>query len=295
MTTLLLFAAWILGLQLALPGGLVPIEARAEDKVGTRLYVRDALTVPGRPVRIEARLVRSGLLGDVGIGGERVTFLVDGKEIGTSLTGGDGRAFSPEYTVRMRGNHAIQARVSGSKRVRDAEGQAILACWERRRPILLVEVEALVKPAPAPRSLIPGLPLELGRRDPPVPDPDASPELARLTKFYFNAIYLSRSGGRELAGDHGMREWLTQHEFPTGLWIALDPGREALRTKIEELHAEGWENLKAGIGYSLDFAEVLVEQRMAVVVIPKEDRTDSWPKKAAVVRNWKEVRGKLPP
>lgn len=295
---------WVLLLS---PGGLVSVEsplsfggspagkAWAADKVSTRLYVRDGLTVPGRPVRFEARLVRSGLLGDVGLGGESVTFFVDGKEVGTSLTGGDGRAFSSEYAVRMRGNHVIRATVTGSKRVQDAEGQAILACWERRRPILLVDVEVLVKPTPPSRLPIPALPLEFGLRDAPVPDPDAAPELDRLTKFYFNPIYLTRSGGNELSGENDVRAWLRKHQFPIGLWIVLNPGGDALKTKIDELKAEGWENLKAGIGQSLDFAEALVEHRMTVVVIPKDDGPDSWPRKTAVVRNWKEARGKLQP
>ncbi len=297
--------AGMLGLLLLSPGWLPAIgppaylgsgsfgEARAEDKVATRLYVRDALTVPGRPVRIEARLVRSGLLNEVGVGGEQVTFFVDGKEIGTSLSGGDGRAFSSEHAVRMRGNHVIRAKVTGSKRVQDAEGQAVFACWERRRPILLVDVGVLITPPPPSRLPIPALPLEFGRRDPPVPDAAAAPELDRLTKFYFNPIYVTRSGANELSGENDVREWLRKHQFPTGLWIALKPGREALKSKIDELKADGWENLKAGIGDSLDFAEALLEHRMTVVILPKDDGPDTWPRKAMVVKDWKEARGKL--
>lgn len=255
--------------------------------------------MPGRPVRVEARLVRSGLFWEAGIGGESVTFFVDRKKVGTSLTGGDGRAFSPEYMIQRRGNYVIRAQVTRSRRVQVTEGQAVLACWERRRPMLLIEAEALVKPTPPfrlPIPTLPTLPLPLGSRNAPVPDPDAASELARLTEFYFNPVYVTRSGRSEAGGDHDLRKWLTQHRFPTGLWVALNPGRESLKARIEEFHAEGWNNLKAGIGRSLDFAEVLAEHRMTVIIIAEtaeDDGSESWPRKATVVKNWKEVRGKL--
>src|SRR5262245_45924226 len=67
-------------------------EALAGERVAGILSVRDALTMPGRPVMIEAILVQDSLLRQSGIGGELVEFLVGGKKAGTSMTGGDGRA-----------------------------------------------------------------------------------------------------------------------------------------------------------------------------------------------------------
>ena len=82
-------------LLLPLPPVLQP--AVAAGKVAGTLSLRDALTAPGRPVMIEARLVRAGLLGQTGLGGEQLEFTVEGKKAGTAMTGGDGRAFL-EYT-----------------------------------------------------------------------------------------------------------------------------------------------------------------------------------------------------
>ena len=42
-------------------------EADAAGKVAGTLSLRDALTAPGRPVMIEARLVRAGVLGQTGL------------------------------------------------------------------------------------------------------------------------------------------------------------------------------------------------------------------------------------
>ena len=143
-------------------------EAVAAGKVAGTLSLRDALTAPGRPVMIEARLVRAGLLGQTGLGGEQLEFTVEGKKAGTAMTGGDGRAFL-EYTPRRAGHYAVKVRLPLSQRVESPEASATMACWERRRPILLVEFAALTEETKAPPSPLPSLPLELGRRDRPGP------------------------------------------------------------------------------------------------------------------------------
>jgi hypothetical protein len=131
--------------------------------------------------------------------------------------------------------------------------------------------------------------LELGRQDRPSPVPDAADELNRLTRFYYNVIYL-------VGGDDGeigeVRAWLQDHKFPVGFLQTLQPGRTQLGPTIEDLRADGWDNLKAGIGRTREFAEVLVAQRMEVVIVPEPDRGEV-PNKARVAKNWKEVRTKL--
>ena len=66
-------------LLLLLPLSPVFEEADAAGKVAGTLSLRDALTAPGRPVMIEARLVRAGILGQTGLGGEQLEFTVEGK------------------------------------------------------------------------------------------------------------------------------------------------------------------------------------------------------------------------
>src|SRR5438093_10951775 len=82
---------------------LAPVleEADAAGKVAGTLSLRDALTAPGRPVMIEARLVRAGVLGQTGLGGVQFAVTVEGQHAGTAMTGGDGRALC-EYNARRR-------------------------------------------------------------------------------------------------------------------------------------------------------------------------------------------------
>lgn len=262
-------------------------EAAAAGKVAGTLSLRDALTAPGRPVMIEARLVRAGFLGQTGLGGEQLELSVEGKKAGTAMTGGDGRAFL-EFTPRRRGNYAMKVKLPQSQRVESPDASATLACWERRRPILLVEFEALTEETKAPPLPLP----ELGRRDRPGPAADAAEELKRLTRFYYNVIYLIGEGEAAIGEPGEVRAWLQEHGFPAGYLLTLQPVQRRLAPTIEGLRADGWDNLKAGVGRTRAFADVLVEQRMGVVIVPEPDRGEL-PKRAQVAKNWKEVRAKL--
>jgi len=280
-------------LTLLLIGALEAAPAvRAADKIAGSLIVRDALTMPGRPVMLQARLVHDGLLQQTGIGGEQLEFVVAGKKIGTAMTGGDGRAFR-EQTPRMPGNQVITVRLVPNKRVESPEATATLACWERRRPILLVEAAALAEVPRAPSFPIPSLPLEIADPVGLPPAPDAAEELKRLAEFFYNVIYLSSSDRQEIGKKEDLRAWLRQHRFPTGLWLTINPGERALSAKIEELKTEGWDNLKAGIGRTREFAEALVAHRMTVVIMPATSRDEEVPKKAILAKDWKEARKKL--
>lgn len=284
-----------LGLGLLFPLAAVQ-DGLAADKVAGVLSLRDALTSPGKPARLEARLVGAGLFGQGGLGGEQIEFTVDGRPAGTAMTGGDGRAFL-EYTPRMRGNQPVAAKLAPNKRVESQEAKGTLFSWERRRPILLVELAVLEAASPSSPLPIPSLPLGGGpgvSLSAPSPVPDAAEELKRLTDYFYNVIYLARSGRRDLSGHDDVREWLRQHHFPPGLVLALADGTPALATKLDELKAEGWDNLKAGIGRSRAFAEALAERRMPVIIMPASDRdAQGLPKKARVMKQWKEVRQKL--
>lgn len=267
---------------------VLPIEISAAEKVTGKLYVQDALTVPGRPVKLEARLVRENLLAHTGLGGEQIEFLVGGKKIGKAMTGGDGHAFL-EYTPRMRGNLVLTARLTESPRVASVEDAGTLFSWERRRPILLVEMTALTGEASAPVMPLP--PLSSGKTFPisPAPIPDAAGELKRLTDFYFNVMYV---GTRAVTDDSDdMRQWLRKHGFPPGPVIAIRAGEGPLSEMIEGLRTDGWDNVKAGIGRTKEFADVLVAQRLDVVIVPEPER-GQLPRKAQVAKSWKDVRKK---
>ena len=259
------------------------------------MSVRDALVLPGQPARIEAVLTRSGLLGtQQGLGGEQLELMVEGKSVAKAMTGGDGRAFL-DYTPKVRGNHEVTVKLAVNPRVASPDARAVLGAWERRRPILLVEVAALLQSEKASPLPVPSIPLSLGQRESPTPAPDAADELKRLAQFFYNVVYVSWSP-KETAGPFSgktdVREWLAQHKFPSGLSMVVNQGEQALGAKIDQLRADGWTNVKAGIGRSKGFAEVLVAHRMDVVIVPEPDKGEL-PKKAKAVKGWKDIRKKL--
>jgi hypothetical protein len=266
----------------------------AAEKIEGRLSVRDVLVLPGQPARIEAVLTRTGLAGKQGLGGEQVELVVEGKSLGKAMTGGDGRAFL-DYTPKIRGNHEIIVRLVPNPRVASPDAKAMLGVWERRRPILLVEVAALMQPEKPPPAPVPSLPIPFGQREDPASTPDAADELKRLAQFFYNVIYvawLPKEAAGSLGDNTDVREWLAQHKFPGGLAMAVRPGEQALAAKIDQLRTDGWTNVKAGIGKSRAFAEVLVAHRMEVVIVPEPDKGDL-PKKAKAVKEWKDIRKKL--
>ncbi|MGQ0810100.1 MAG: hypothetical protein ACT4OO_02600 [Nitrospiraceae bacterium] len=272
---------------------LSPEHILSADKIAGTLSVKDVLAMPGQPARIEAKLVRIGLVGETGLGGEKLELVIEGKVAATAMTGGDGRAFF-EYKPTMRGNHTMTVRVASNTRVTSSETTATLAAWERRRSILFVEMAALVEESKIPLISVPAI-SGLARPSELVPVPDAANELTRLTQFYYNVAYLAWLGkdsspAISQAGD--IRDWLRTHKFPLGLAIAVNPGQEALGQKLDELKAGGWTVLKAGIGRTRAFAEVLIEHRIEVVIVPEPTRGDL-PRKAKVAKDWKEVRKKL--
>lgn len=267
-----------------------PAPAMAADKAQGQLSVRDTLTAPGRQARIEARLVHTGL-GQSGLGGEPLELLVGGEKTGRAMTGGDGRAFF-EASCRMRGTYPVTVRLAGSPRVDSLAATGTLACWERRRPILLVDLAALAATPSRPFGIPPGLPLPLGG-EAPEPLPDAAEELKRLTDYFYNVIYLAWSPHQGWSGETEARIWLRQAAFPAGLLMTVGPGQAGLRELLDRLKAEGWDNIKVGIGRTREFADTLVAHRIDTVILPAASRDEDVPKKAHVVKHWKEIRKKL--
>lgn len=281
---------WISGwLVFLLLGSFHPPVSGAEEKVPTSVIVEDVMGRPGKPVMLKAQVLRDGILGSVPVGGEKISFQVQGKAVGTALTGGDGHAFL-EFVTPMRGNQKVTAKVEASSRVQESDGVGTLASWERRRPILLVDLSALIKEEGNPRLPLPTLPFNLNFNALGEPETDAADVLHKLGKYYYNVLYLYRDPGASFVE---AREWLRKHKFPVGFTKAIKPGPEALTELIEELKEGGWDNVNAGIGRAPDFAEVLVKNRIQVVILPEGDQDVEFPRRAKIVKNWKEVRRHL--
>ena len=266
---------------------LIPGTTAAQDKVDGRLIVEDVLARPGTVVTLKAALFEKGLLGNKGLGGEIITFTVQGQRAGTALTGGDGRAFL-EFKTHMRGNHGIVATVESSPRVEPVEGKGNLASWERRRPILLVDFATLVQ---GDGSIpLPVLPIVKSLGALGKPQEHAAHELSKLTEFYYNVIYVDERQGTAL---HETREWLRQHEFPVGLTRTVSLDAKALSAFMEKLKEGGWDNLEAAIGRTWEFAQTLVKNRIKTVIFPDPREKKKYPRRAKIVNSWKEVRKQL--
>jgi hypothetical protein len=264
----------------------------AEPRQAAAISVHDVLTMPGRTIRLEAQLFQPGVLGKAGIGGELVEFLVGGRAVARAMTGGDGTA-RIEYAPPQRGILPVTVRLVPSKRLSAAtDGSGTLCVWEKRRPILLVEVTALTEEPQSPSMPLPSLPITIGGTTPLKPVPDAADELKRLSQFYYNIIYLTKeqSGPAMFRGDQiDLRRWLTQHQFPEGHWLRVPGGPAALTEALESLKENGWDNLKAGVGSSREFAETLVARRITVVIVREQERGEL-PRKARVAKEWRGVR-----
>lgn len=263
----------------------------AADKTPATLLLKDTLVTPGQPASVEARLYAKGRLSTTGLGGEPLDLIVDGKVVATGMTGGDGRAVLT-YHTKAQGVIPIQARVGGSPRVLPTEGQANLVAWERRNPIIAIETAALMETR---RGEHPLPDIGLTFESEPKPMADAAEELAKLTQFRYRVMYVATVPSANADGLFVLAEiraWLKLHKFPPGYVVILPPGESVWGAKIDELHAAGWKNLKTGISRSKTFAEAFLQRRLQAVVIADLARADV-PRKATVVKNWKEVRKKL--
>ena len=250
------------------------------EKLSATVLVKDSLAAPRQEATIEAKLLSKGLFRDSPLGGEPVDLVVNGTTAATGMTGGDGRAvlsFLPS-TGRIV---PLQVRVGDSPRVSAAEGQANLVVWERRTPVLVVELSSLME-GPA------------GLQHDTKPMPDAADELGKLSQFYYGIMYVASvpAGADGFAAATEARQWLTVHKFPVGLVLTLSMSEDALGAKIDELHQAGWKAIKTGIGRSKAFAETFLRRRLDAIVVPEPPAGEA-PRKAKVAKEWREVRKKL--
>jgi len=263
--------------------------ALSTEKSNASLFVKDALTAPGQPVTIEAKLVEKRFVTTAPRGGEPLELVIEGQVVATTMTGVDGRGFLT-YLPKKQALVPVEVRVGTSPRVQSTTAQANLAVWEKRQPILLVELAALLEelaPARAPSFGV-GLPSDLQAI------PEASDELAKLTQFYYRIIYVVTvpAGGDGAQVSAEVRAWLRTKKFPMGYVMAVSPDTKALGTKLDEFHAAGWKTVKVGVGRSKDFAEVFLQRRLDAIMVTEPSKGDV-PRKAKVAKDWKEVRRKL--
>lgn len=265
--------------------------AGAAGTAPATLMVNDSLSSPNQTVMVEARLMSRGPAASAGLGGEPLELLVYGKVVATAVTGEDGTARLP-FVPKAQGVIPVQVRVAESPRVAPTEGLGHLAIWERRNPIVAVELAALMEAPQAKKAVS-------DARSKPEPEgtpmPDAADELGKLTQFYYRVMYVVPSasfGGDRFQASESSRAWLKLHKFPTGYVLVVRDGEQAFGTAIDALHAGGWKTVKTGIGRTKAFAEAFLQRRLDAVMVPEPAKGEA-PRKAKVAKEWKEIRKKL--
>ena len=270
-------------LLLLLFGWTMAGTGEAAEKVQGILTVHDALTLPNHPVRIEAQLGGKAPGGSSLWGGVGLHLSIDGKPVAMAKTNESGHA-SFDYLAKMRGTYVIAVSVDDAASVAADNGHATLCVWERRRPIILVELAALIQPAVSAST---GTVTESSLQ----PVSDAADELSRLTQYYYNVVYVT--GGEqspsEIAAIGNVRRWLESHKFPPGF---VAPPSEGLGATLETFKQGGWATMKTGIVRTRSSAEMLLQHRFEVVVVPELPKGEM-PRKAKAAKEWKDVRKKL--
>lgn len=261
----------------------------AAEKSSATILVKDALTAPGQPATIEAKLVSKHLVLIAALGGEPLELVAEGKVVASALTGWDGRALLT-YTTKVQGVAPVKVIMGNSPRVEKSEGQANLAVWEKRQPILMIELSSLLEESAPSRISPTGATFESERK----PMHGAADELGKLTQFYYKVIYVVTSNTKMdgFQASAEARDWLKRHKFPTGTVVTLPADTNAVGTKIDELHEAGWRTVKIGIGRSKAFAEAFLQHRLEAIIVPEPSKGDV-PRKAKVAKDWKDVRKRL--
>lgn len=258
------------------------------DEGTVELYVTDALTFPSKPVQLQARLTKHLPEGERGLEKEPVEFALQGHVLGTSTTDEEGWA-RLEFAPKMRGNLSLSAKWATTAKADVVKGQGVVLSWERRRPILLIDLAVLVEGTLEAKVSQPeGFPdsgLMLGQAS------EAAPaELSKLSKFYYNLVYLDRTGTGRL---EAIQTWLRDQAFPPGMIKVLPQSSTSLPDLLESLKEEGWENVSGGIGRTSDFANVLVKNRLKTIILPLPDHDEQFPRRAIVLNDWSRVRRHL--
>jgi hypothetical protein len=269
----------------------VPSILFAAEKIPGSLTVQDSLTAPNQPATIIATVTKTGPLAQAGPGGEPIELLVAGNVVATAVTGSDGRASLP-YTPKAKGAVPFTVRTGAASGMALTEASGNLAVWERRSPIVAVEMAALVEGdvGDGTNVIKPGNESE-GKR----PIPDAADELGKLTQFYYNVLYVvateKGSTNRDQVNAQA-RQWLKDQKFPIGHILVIPSDPEVLGAKLDEMHLAGWKQLKTGIGRTKAFAEAFLQRRLEAVMVPEPAKGEVL-RKAKVAKTWKDVRKKL--
>jgi hypothetical protein len=253
-------------------------------KSSASIIALDQLIQPNQSARLSVRLVTGGLsFVRRPISGERIEFMLKGRSLGQTLTGGDGLAVK-NFIPSKPGLYVITARLVDNPRHEADAAELYVACRAGSVPILLVALSSVRTPIHPPA-------VPFG----PAPEleamADAVPVLSKLSDQY-QLVYFE-SGDESLKPES--REWLNSQDFPAApllVWSSPagpDEGAERFAERLQEIRDNGWKNIRAGITRSAAEAEALTGMKIKTIVMAEEDEDLALPKGAKTTGNWKSI------
>lgn len=255
--------------------------ASSDEQQDGLLVAYDSMAVPGRPASLVADLLKEGLFAPSPLGGEVLFFEHEGRLLGRTLTGGDGRAVVL-FTPRALGRMTVTVRVGESRRVTARETTAGVFVWDRKRPSVVISMKALSS-VPLRPDL--GLPLPRSGARLRNPDGGAVEALTALAQRV-HVMYVTASDRLELSE---ARLWADRNRLPAGPVFLLKPGPIGLSHELDRWRREGWTNIKGGLAGTGDEAKALVDRNLKAVIPPDAPAKEKWPNKAVAAKDWQDV------
>ena len=247
------------------------------------LVAYDAMGAPGHALTLVADLLEEGFITHPPLGGEMLLFQQNGRTLGRTMTGGDGRALL-SFVPRATGVEKMTVRLADSRRVAAPEAMAGIFVWDRRRPIVIVSLAALVSSSRRDFQL-PGSSGQLSG-----PEGSVVQALVALAR-QANLIYVTPRDRFELSE---IRQWMGQHRLPASPVVPLKPSPKRLASELETWRREGWTNIKGGLVGTAEEAKALLDAKLKAVASPAAPSNEKWPDKTVTTTDWNEVAKQLP-
>lgn len=259
--------------------------AGAESKIPAIIIPYDAVTMPGVEVWPQAMVIaRRFYAVERPVGGERIEFLEDGRSLGLALTGGDGIGVIRHIPYR-EGVHKIKVRLLSTSAYEAVEAEMIIGVWDRRKPLLLISVDALrERPKKSLFPFVGRVEKDEERR----PLPQSAGILSEMAER-FNIVYLYRG---ELSRIPGIRLWLSKQGFPA--YPLLIPGDD--KGSFNKLLADRKDDIKGVVVTPEDEADIFRKEGIRTFLLVEKKRGAEYKdrKGTTIVKDWEEIRQSLP-
>ncbi len=241
----------------------------------------DAFRMEGVPSLLTAYTERTGLTGGWNVvEGVEVTFLINGKQVASVVTDGDGYA-GAKVTLPADVKHfTAQATIDGKQ----LQHEGVVHQWPRNRTIIVCDIDGTISWTDFER-------LYLDKSNVGTKPIDQAVETLQELSGRFNIAYLS-ARPRILMGL--TKEWLDEHGFPPGPLLtasSIDEGIHAERFKEKTIreHKKSAPYILIGIGNLDSDAEAYAANGLLTLIRHKRD-DKQFRAHAIVLPDWAYIR-----